>query len=127
MVINALASLFTLSSSSLSSSACGLTPGLAGRVDLPDSVTDPPVGAREISGRSIIGATEVCLDDEVIECDVDFAPVRQDAVESTGETVNDAAGNLIDAVRKQWDENGNLIVGVLVAILFICLIGKIFK
>ena len=51
----------------------------------------------------------------------------QDAVESTGETVNDAAGNLIDAVRKQWDENGNLIVGVLVAILFICLIGKIFK
>ena len=51
----------------------------------------------------------------------------QDAVESTGERVNDAAGNLIDAVRKQWDENGNLIVGVLVAILFICLIGKIFK
>ena len=51
----------------------------------------------------------------------------QDAVESTGETVNDAAGNLIDAVKKQWDNNGNLIVGVLVAILFICLIGKIFK
>ena len=51
----------------------------------------------------------------------------QDAVESTGETVNDAVGNLIDAVRKQWDENGNLIAGVLVAILFICLIGKIFK
>ena len=51
----------------------------------------------------------------------------QDAVESTGETVNDAAGNLIDAVKKQWDNNGNLIVGVLVAFLFICLIGKIFK
>ena len=51
----------------------------------------------------------------------------QDAVESTGETVNDAAGNLIDAVKKQWDDNGNLIVGGLIVILFLCLIGKIFK
>ena len=51
----------------------------------------------------------------------------QDAVESTGETVNDAAGNLIDAVKRQWDDNGNLIVGGLIVILFLCLIGKIFK
>ena len=42
-----------------------------------------------------------------------------EAAESIGEAVKEAARNLNEEPPEQWEENGNLIVGVFVATLFV--------
>ena len=40
---------------------------------------------------------------------------HQEKLENIGGEINEAAKNLIDEAKLQWEKNGNLIVGVFVA------------
>ena len=44
---------------------------------------------------------------------------HQEKLESIGGEINEAAKNVIDEAKFQWEKNGNLIVGVFVATLFV--------
>ena len=44
---------------------------------------------------------------------------HQEKLESIGGEINEAVKNLIDEAKLQWEKNGNLIVGVFVATLFV--------